>query len=129
MGIDSCNNQKHGKYSLPSSSGLTRGPILTTLKGMKKPAVYILTNKERGTLYIGVTSNLIERVHQHRTDSVDGFSKQYKTHRLVYFEQFDDMYEAIKREKQLKKWKRIWKLELIEKSNPGWKDLYDEIVQ
>jgi len=84
---------------------------------MKKPAVYLLTNKERGTLYIyiDVTSNLIERVHQHRTDSVDGFSRQYKNHRLVYFEQFDDMFEAIKREQQLKKWNRIWTLELIEK--------------
>jgi len=96
---------------------------------MKEPAVYILSNKERGTLYIGVTSDLIKRIYQHRTDAVKGFSKQYKTHRLVYFEQFGDMYKAIKREKQLKKWKRVWKLELIESSNPNWKDLFDEIIQ
>ncbi len=95
---------------------------------MKEPTVYILTNKERGTLYIGVTSHLVQRIYQHRIGAVDGFSKQYKTNRLVYFEQYSDMYEAIKREKQLKKWNRKWKLELIEKSNSTWKDLYDEII-
>ncbi len=95
---------------------------------MKQPAVYILTNKERGTLYVGVTSDLIRRIHQHRTNQVEGFSKNYHTHKLVYFELCGNMYEAIKREKQLKKWKRLWKLELIEKSNPSWKDLYGEIV-
>lgn len=95
---------------------------------MKEPTVYILSNKERGTLYIGVTSDLIKRVFQHRSEAIEGFSKQYKTHRLVYFEQFGDMYEAIKREKQLKKWKRVWKLELIENKNPGWIDLFDEIT-
>ncbi len=96
---------------------------------MKIPTVYILTNKERGTLYIGVTSDLVKRIYQHRNANIKGFSDQYKTHRLVYFEQFNDMYEAIKREKQLKKWKRQWKLELIEKSNPSWKDLYIELTQ
>jgi len=95
---------------------------------MKQPAVYILTNKERGTLYVGVTSDLIKRIHQHRINQVEGFSKNYQTHKLVYFELCGDMYEAIKREKQLMKWKRLWKLELIEKSNPSWKDLYGEIV-
>ena len=99
-----------------------------TLNRMKQPAVYILTNKERGTLYVGVTSDLIRRIHQHRTNQVEGFSKNYHTHKLVYFELCGNMYEAIKREKQLKKWKRLWKLELIEKSNPSWKDLYGEIV-
>lgn len=96
---------------------------------MKSPAVYILTNKIRGTLYVGVTSDLINRVFSHRQDAVDGFSRKYQTHKLVYFEQFDDMYEAIKREKQLKKWKRIWKLKLIEENNPNWIDLFDEITQ
>jgi len=67
---------------------------------MKQPAVYILTNQKRGTLYIGVTSNLLKRIYQHKSNSVDGFSKQYTTHTLVHFELFDDMYEAIKREKQ-----------------------------
>ena len=95
---------------------------------MKAPAVYILSNQVRGTLYIGVTSDLIQRIHQHRSDAVEGFSNKYQTHRLVYYEMFGDMYEAIRREKQLKKWKRVWKLKLIEDFNPGWKDMYEEIV-
>ncbi len=95
---------------------------------MKQPAVYILSNQQRGTLYIGVTSDLVKRVHQHKNDLVDGFTKQYSTHTLVYFELVGDMYEAIQREKQLKKWKRVWKLELIEENNPSWIDLYDYIV-
>lgn len=95
---------------------------------MKQPAVYILSNQQRGTLYIGVTSDLVKRVYQHKNDYIDGFSKQYSTHTLVYFELFGDMYEAIQREKQLKKWKRVWKLELIEENNPSWKDLYNEIA-
>ena len=95
---------------------------------MKNPAVYILSNQVRGTLYIGVTSNLIQRVHQHQSDAVKGFSNKYQTHRLVYYELYGDMYEAIKREKQLKKWKRLWKLELIENFNPGWKDLFGDII-
>ena len=95
---------------------------------MKKPAVYILENKQRGTLYIGVTSDLLKRVYQHRSNTVEGFSKKYDIHILVYIEQFENMYEAIKREKQLKKWKRVWKVELIENSNPEWNDLYSEII-
>jgi len=95
---------------------------------MKKPAIYILTNKRNGTLYTGVTSNLVNRVWQHKSNSVDGFSKKYNTHLLVYFEQFDDMYNAISREKQIKKWKRAWKVRLIEDKNPQWLDLYSELV-
>ena len=95
---------------------------------MKQPAVYILASQARGTLYTGVTSDLIQRIYQHKNSLVKGFSNRYQTHILVYFEQFDDMYEAIKREKQLKKWKRVWKLELIENFNPSWKDLYDEFM-
>ncbi|WP_223789324.1 GIY-YIG nuclease family protein [Marinicella meishanensis] len=95
---------------------------------MKTPAVYILTNKERGTLYIGVTSDLIQLVYQQRTDVVKGFSNKYQTHRLVYYELHGDMYEAIKREKQLKKWQRVWKLELIENFNPSWQDLFEDFV-
>ena len=95
---------------------------------MKQPAVYILASQARGTLYTGVTSDLIQRIYQHKNSLVKGFSNRYQTHILVYFEQFDDMYEAIKREKQLKKWKGVWKLELIENFNPSWKDLYDEFM-
>jgi len=94
----------------------------------KEPAVYILANKKRGTLYIGVTSNLIQRVYQHRTGVIDGFTKTYSVHSLVYFEMHGSMETAIAREKQLKGWKRIWKLELIESANPDWLDLYNSIT-
>lgn len=95
---------------------------------MKKPCVYILASAPRGTLYIGVTSDLIARVWQHKEGLVDGFTKQYAVHHLVYFEQCEDMLTAIAREKQLKKWNRAWKLELIENTNPQWRDLYFELV-
>ncbi|MBC8464892.1 MAG: GIY-YIG nuclease family protein [Parcubacteria group bacterium] len=91
---------------------------------MKTCAVYILASKRNGTLYIGVTSDLQNRIWQHKEGIIEGFTKKYDTHLLVYYEQSDDMYTAIKREKQLKKWKRQWKLELIEKENPEWNDLY-----
>lgn len=94
----------------------------------KQPAVYLLASKRNGTLYTGVTSNLVARIWQHRNNQVEGFTKKYQVHRLVYFEVHQDMASAILREKQIKKWRRQWKLELIEKHNPGWKDLYDEIV-
>jgi putative endonuclease len=92
------------------------------------PSVYILTNKQSGTLYIGVTSHLIQRIWQHKNDSVDGFTKRYGTHTLVYFEMHESMLSAIAREKQLKKWNRQWKLDLIIKENPKWKDLWPEIL-
>jgi len=94
----------------------------------RQPAVYILASKRNGTLYVGVTSDLPKRVWEHKNDSVDGFTKRYGIHRLVYFELHDGMESAITREKQLKKWNRAWKLELIEKENPDWKDLWDEIA-
>ena len=90
---------------------------------VKQPVVYILASKPYGTLYIGVTSNLAARVETHRNGSVDGFTKQYGVHTLVYFEVHADMYEAIQREKRLKKWNRAWKIRLIEEINPEWKDL------
>jgi putative endonuclease len=92
------------------------------------PSVYILTNKKNGTLYIGVTSHLIRRIWQHKNDSVDGFTKRYGTHNLVYFEMHESMLSAIAREKQLKKWNRQWKVDLIIKENPEWKDLWPEIL-
>jgi len=90
--------------------------------------VYILASQKNGTLYIGVTSNLIKRVYEHKNDVVNGFTKKYQVHKLVYFEEHIDVRQAIQREKQMKKWKRQWKIELIEKSNPRWKDLYQDLV-
>ncbi|WP_375055256.1 GIY-YIG nuclease family protein [Zobellella sp. DQSA1] len=95
---------------------------------LKQPAVYILTNKRNGTLYTGVTSNLVQRIWQHRQEEVEGFSARYGLHLLVYFELHADMYSAITREKQLKKWNRAWKIRLIEGQNPGWRDLWTEII-
>ena len=94
---------------------------------MDQPAVYILASERNGTLYVGVTRRLIQRTWLHKKDVVDGFSNRYQTHSLVYYEVHSDMLAAIKREKQIKKWNRAWKLELIEKNNPDWKDLFDEI--
>ena len=95
---------------------------------MKNYWVYILASKRNGTLYIGVTDNLIKRVYQHKKSSVDGFTESYGVYVLVYYEQTNDALNAIKREKQLKKWRRDWKLQLIEKFNPQWKDLYFELL-
>jgi len=92
------------------------------------PCVYLLTNRPHGVLYIGVTSNLAKRVWEHRNKLVEGFSKQYNTHRLVWYEPHTEMFSAITRERQLKKWNRNWKIDLIESFNPGWKDLYDDIA-
>ena len=93
---------------------------------VKQAVVYILASKPRGTLYIGVTSNLAGRIEAHRSGCVDGFTKQYHVHTLVYYELHADMYEAIQREKRLKKWNRAWKIKLIEEMNPEWKDLAAE---
>ena len=94
----------------------------------KEYYVYILASKRNGTLYIGVTSDLVKRVYEHKNNLVDGFTKSYSVHSLVYFEQTNDIESAITREKQLKKWNRKWKLELIEKYNPQWNDLYNELI-
>ena len=94
----------------------------------RSPCVYILASKRNGTLYIGVTSDLIKRVWEHKNDLVEGFTKEYSVHRLVYFEMLEDMASAIQREKQLKKWNRDWKIQLIEKGNPEWRDLYDSLT-
>jgi len=95
---------------------------------VKQPAVYILASQRNGTLYIGVTSNLIKRVWEHKNDFSDGFCRKYSVHKLVYYELLDTITEAIRREKQLKKWRRQWKLELVEKRNPNWNDLWDDLV-
>ncbi len=93
-----------------------------------QPAVYILASDINGTLYIGVTSNLVQRVYQHRMGLVDGFSKKYNVKMLVWYEQGDSMEAVIRREKALKKWSRQWKLDLIETQNPQWRDLWAQIV-
>ena len=93
----------------------------------KQPAVYILASKRNGTLYIGVTSDLVKRVWEHRNNLVEGFTKRYNVHRLVWYELHERMESAIVREKRLKNWKRKWKLQLIESMNPQWRDLWDDI--
>lgn len=90
--------------------------------------VYILASKPNGTLYIGVTGDLWYRVLQHKEEKIAGFTKKYHVHRLVYFEEFEYIEEAIRRKTQLKWWKRWWKIELIEKDNPTWRDLWEEFV-
>ncbi|MCK4499619.1 GIY-YIG nuclease family protein [Candidatus Babeliales bacterium] len=96
---------------------------------MKTGYVYIMANRKKGTLYIGVTSNLVKRVFQHKNGKMDSFSKQYETKCLVYYEVYENnMYQAIRREKMLKKWLRSWKIDLISKKNPDWKDLYGDII-
>ncbi|MEM7111953.1 MAG: GIY-YIG nuclease family protein [Chloroflexota bacterium] len=92
---------------------------------MKTFFVYILASRKNGTLYIGMTSNLVQRVYEHRNNLVDGFTKQYGVHRLVYYEMMATAKAAIVLEKQMKVWKRQWKINLIEKENPGWEDLYE----
>jgi len=95
---------------------------------MKNYYVYILANKRNGTLYIGMTNDLVRRVSEHKNNLVEGFTKKYQIHSLVYYELTTDVTTAIEREKQLKKWKRTWKLELIEKKNPYWNDLYQDLL-
>lgn len=92
------------------------------------PCVYILASAPRGTLYIGVTSNLPERIWQHKHDQVEGFTSRYHVHTLVWYEVHDTMESAIAREKSLKAWKRLWKIELVENANLEWRDLYPDIL-
>ncbi|NHN36106.1 GIY-YIG nuclease family protein [Pseudomaricurvus alcaniphilus] len=94
----------------------------------KQPCVYILASKRNGTLYIGVTSNLVRRIWEHKQNLIAGFTQKHQVHKLVYFELADDMYAAITREKQLKKWNRQWKIRLIETQNPEWRDLYSDLI-
>jgi putative endonuclease len=93
-----------------------------------QPAVYIVANKRNGTLYIGVTSNLVKRIWEHKNNLADGFTKKYRVHQLVWYELHKSMGSAIEREKRLKEWKREWKLRLIENSNLNWQDLYSSIL-
>ena len=95
---------------------------------MKQPCVYLLASRRNGTLYIGVTSDLVRRIWEHRNHVVDGFTKKYGVDKLVWYEPHDSMESAIQREKAIKEWKRAWKLDLIEKANPEWVDLYETLL-
>ncbi len=91
------------------------------------PTVYLLASRRNGTLYVGVTSDLVTRMHQHRNDTLRGFTSEYEVKLLVWFEQHTDIDAAIQREKRIKKWNRAWKLELIETTNPDWRDLAEDL--
>lgn len=93
---------------------------------MKYYFVYILANGKNGTLYIGITNNLERRILEHKTGVIEGFTKKHKVHTLVYYEDYGDINEALRREKQLKLWRRDWKIDLIEQKNPMWKDLCED---
>jgi putative endonuclease len=95
--------------------------------GDRQYCVYILTTRKNTVLYTGVTSDLLKRIYEHKEDVIEGFTKRYSVHKLVHYEVYNDVQEAIKREKNIKKWNRDWKIELIEKNNPEWRDLYDDI--
>ncbi len=94
----------------------------------KNPYVYLLASRRNGTLYIGVTSNLIKRIWEHKNNVVEGFTKRYRVHALVWYELHSTMESAISREKAMKEWKRRWKLDLIERENPQWNDLYKDLI-
>ena len=95
---------------------------------MKQGIVYIMTNDNNTVFYIGVTNDIVRRVYEHKNNLIDGFTKKYNLHKLVYFEQFDLVGEAIDREKQLKRWHRDWKINLIKNKNPDFKDLYKDLI-
>jgi putative endonuclease len=107
-----------------SKSGQAMGPIL--MRSPKTYFVYIMASRRNGTLYVGITNDIERRTHEHKNDRNDGFTKRYQVHRLVWYEIHTDVWQAIRREKQLKKWNRRWKLNLIEKHNPQWLDLVDK---
>jgi len=109
-------------FVIPAKAGIQGASV------NKQPAVYILASKRNGTLYIGVTSDLVKRIWEHKNNMVEGFTKRYGVHQLIWYELHETMESAIEREKRLKEWKRKWKLELIERTNPNWQDLYHTIV-
>jgi putative endonuclease len=94
----------------------------------KRPCVYILASRRNGTLYVGVTSDLARRVFEHKEGAIEGFTKDYDVRNLVFYEFHETMNDALTREKRIKKWRREWKLQLIEQSNPQWRDLYQELA-
>ncbi len=94
----------------------------------RQPCVYLLASKQNGTLYAGVTSDLVKRIWEHKSDLVEGFTRKHRIHTLVWYEAHETMESAIRREKVIKKWNRHWKLKMIEAENPHWRDLYDELL-
>ena len=104
------------------------GNLINNFNKMKNYYVYIMTNKPNGTLYLGVTNDLVRRSYEHRNSLIDGFTKKYNLKMLIYFEVFDRVEDAILREKRVKKWNRQWKIDMIEKFNPDWLDLYNQIT-
>ncbi len=120
------------KNVIPAEAGIQSFPSFPRRResrNMKKFYVYILCNKRNGTLYTGVTSDIVKRVYEHKNDLVEGFTKKYNVHHLVWYEIHESAESAIVREKQIKKWKRAWKLKIIEKENPQWIDLYKSICK
>jgi putative endonuclease len=116
---------------LPCHSGARRRRepgIQTRARGITVFYVYLLASQKQGTLYLGVTKDLMRRVYQHKEKLLPGFTSRYDVRRLVWFEVYDDPVNAIEREKEIKKWRRDWKIALIEKNNPDWRDLYPEIT-
>lgn len=95
---------------------------------MKQYYVYLMASKKNGTLYIGVTNNLLKRIYEHKNGLIAGFTRKYRIYKPVYYEVHNDIYQAITREKRMKKWKRQWKINLIEKFNPDWRDLYHDLI-
>lgn len=98
------------------------------MRELKTYYVYILASRRNGTLYVGVTNDLRRRVQEHKSDTIEGFTKKYSVHMLVHYEPCESAYSAIQREKNIKAWQRKWKLRLIEETNPEWKDLYPDIM-
>jgi len=97
-------------------------------RGMNSYYVYILASRKNGTLYVGVTNDLVRRAYDHKSNVIQGFTEKYRVHNLVYYESYTDVRDALTREKRLKKWKRQWKINLIESDNPDWIDLYEQII-
>jgi len=114
---------------MPAKAGIQDAAPSGIMRTMRLACVYILASKRNGTLYVGTTNNIVRRVWEHKSDAVDGFTKQYGVHRLVYAEFHKTMPLAILREKQIKKWRRAWKIEIIEQTNPEWRDLYEEMLR
>ena len=110
-------------------SGESRNPGVMAGGGMERqPCVYLLASRRNGTLYTGVTSSLTKRIWEHRNNFVEGFTKKYDVHTLVWYELHETMESAIQREKAIKNWKRVWKLKIIEEMNPEWRDLYPDLL-
>jgi len=117
------------KIVMPAKAGTQHAVDMAGCATMRQACVYILASRRNGTLYIGVTNNIARRTWEHKSGIIEGFTKKYGVHLLVYTEFHETMPDAILREKQMKKWRRKWKLDLIERANPEWRDLYTEIAQ